>query len=416
MNTHRIQKRLLPLLLSLLIFLGATPPAVASGSFEAVVAAESMAVYAREAPHDYLGALPRGTQVTVLAYSGSAALIQYKGYTGIARVTDMTVASYGEEEGEDETEPTVETTTNKPVVAARDTRVYQRPSASSRYVAVKAGTQMNLLGVNGSCAKVERGGAVGYAVFSHLAEPGDVETPEEPAPTEPETPEVTVYNIAAVTTQSARIYQKASTSSRYVTVDKGFKVTLVAVSGSCAKVSRGSAVGYMDVASLKPDDGSEETPTEEPTKRKPSNPFASGSNEAVIYSFLVGEGGFNRAAAMGIMANIRYESGYRPTCEGDRGTSYGICQWHLGRKTNLINWCTENGYDYKTLEGQLRFLKYELSTRYPSVHSYLKRVEDSAEGAYDAAYYFCFNFEAPAARTSQSTARGKYARDTLYNL
>ena len=37
-------------------------------------------------------------------------------------------------------------------------------------------------------------------------------------------------------------------------------------------------------------------------------------------------------------------------------------------------------------------------------------------GAYDAGYYFCFNFEAPAARTSQSTKRGNYAKDTLYPM
>ena len=74
----------------------------------------------------------------------------------------------------------------------------------------------------------------------------------------------------------------------------------------------------------------------------------------------------------------------------------------------------ENGLDVDTLEGQLQFFRYEITTRYPSVHAYLKGVENTAEGAYDAGYYFCFNYEAPAARTSQSTKRGTYARDTLF--
>lgn len=399
---HIDLKRLLAALLAALLCTGAAMPAMAEGGYEAVVAVDSMGVYARQSPHDYLGALPRGTRVTVVDTSGAAALISYRGYTGIARVSDMEAA-----ESETATEITVETTTSKPVVAVRDTRVYRQASTSSRYITIKAGTTMNLLGVNGSCAKVERGGAIGYMAYSHLGEPAST-TPTETTEAQLEWREA---NVPAVTTTLTRVYQRPDTSSRYVTVDKGLKLTLLAVSGSIAKVGSGSAVGYMDLADLASDSGTQTT--ERPAS---GNPFSSGSNEAVIYKFLTGQMNLNRAAAMGVMANIKYESGYRPGSDGDRGTSYGICQWHLGRKTNLINWCTENSYDYTTLEGQLWFLQYELNTRYPSVYSYLKRVEDSGEGAYDAAYYFCFNFESPAARTAQSTARGKYARDTLYGL
>ena len=92
----------------------------------------------------------------------------------------------------------------------------------------------------------------------------------------------------------------------------------------------------------------------------------------MIYAFLTGEMGLNRAAAMGVMANIRYESSYNPQCSGDSGTSYGICQWHLGRKTNLINYCNQNNLDYHSLEGQLRFLQYELSASFPAERSHLQ--------------------------------------------
>ena len=86
----------------------------------------------------------------------------------------------------------------------------------------------------------------------------------------------------------------------------------------------------------------------------------------------------------------------------------------MARKTRLINWCTEKGLDYNSVEGQMRYLQYELPNFYPSVDSYIRQVENTAEGAYDAAYYFCFNFEAPANRTAQSTKRGNYAKDTLF--
>ena len=70
--------------------------------------------------------------------------------------------------------------------------------------------------------------------------------------------------------------------------------------------------------------------------------------------------------------------------------------------------------DSSTLAAQLHFLKYELETYYPSVNRYMKNVEDSAQGAYDAAYYFCYNFEAPANRVNRSVSRGNSARDTFY--
>jgi len=124
--------------------------------------------------------------------------------------------------------------------------------------------------------------------------------------------------------------------------------------------------------------------------------------------------GIASAAACGVMGNIKYESGFRPTASGDSGTSYGICQWHAGRKSRLITWCGDNGYDYKTLEGQLYYLKYELTNYYTKVHNYLKTCPNTDQGAYDAGYYFCYHFEAPASRASKSVTRGNYAKNTVW--
>ena len=367
-------------------------PAALAESVQAVVSVESMNVYEAQAPYALLGALPRGTEVTVTAKNGEAVMIRCNGTTGIARASELKKAQAQAEES------------GRAMVANRDSRVYSKASTSSSYAGIDMGEAVTLLGVNGQCAKVRRDGKVGYMVYGHLSEPGTLAPAQQAAPAEP----VTTVNAAAVTNQAAKVYASAALSGESVRVSKGVSLTLLAVRGDVAMVERGGAIGFMSLSALSKGGAAAETAP------KASNPFSSGSNEHVIYAWLTGEMGLNRAAAMGVMANIRYESSYNPQCSGDSGTSYGICQWHAGRKTNLISYCEEQGLDYTTLEGQLRFLKYELASRYPSVNSYLKGVENTADGAYDAGYYFCFNFEAPAARTSQSTKRGEYAKDTLW--
>ena len=59
------------------------------------------------------------------------------------------------------------------------------------------------------------------------------------------------------------------------------------------------------------------------------------SYESQIFKYLTEELGFNTAAACGVLANIEAESGFNPNIYGDGGTSYGICQWHAERMTNL---------------------------------------------------------------------------------
>ena len=396
MNTMRKPRILLTLLLLLALLIAGVPAARAE-SFQAVVSVDSMQVYATQSPYQSLGTLPRGTEVTVKAYEGYVALISYGGKKGLAQVSDMTVKSAAEAQ-------TAQATQTTPMVATCQTRFYKKADASSSYAAVSEGAFVELIAVNGKCAKVNYNGKVGYMLYSHLGEPGT--TSQSAADDTP----VQTGNAPVAASRNSRVYASASLSGDSVAVGKGTKMTLLAIRGDCAMVEKSGAIGYMPLSHL------ESTSSSAQTASTKANPFPADSNEHTIYAFLIGEMGYNRAAAMGVMANIKYESGYSPVCDGDRGTSYGICQWHAGRKTNLISWCEENLLDYTTLDGQLRFFKYEITSRYASVHSYLKRVEDSGEGAYDAGYYFCFNFEAPAARTSQSTKRGTYARDTLFGM
>ena len=401
------------------VLLGALtmPAAMASGSFQAVVSSKSMSVYDRDGSHDYLGALPRGTEVTVLEYSGGVALISWNGRKGLAKVDDMkAVASPRVQEVEVVAKASEsELAHAESMVTVKSTKVYQSASSSSKSAKVKKGVSVNVLSTSGEWAKVERDGAVGYMKLSHLSGASHAVQTVEAVAEAVEEAVVKYDDKAVMPTENCRVYSEPSTSSSYVNVEKGTKMTLQAVKGGCAMVSRGGMTGYVD-ADVLTDYVAPEAEASALTTAEISTAEGvfSGSNEEIVFKFLTKEAGYSKAAACGIVANIKYESGFKPTIVGDSGTSYGICQWHLGRKTRLINWCNSHGYNYKTLKGQLYYLKYELKTYYPAVHNKLKAVSNSAQGAYDAGYYFCYNFEAPASRATRSVTRASYARDTVW--
>ena len=332
MKMNRSTLRILSIvMLVALIFTAMPAVALADSSFSAYVKVGSMRVYRDASLSSYWGSLPEKTIVTVQAYAGDVAKISYKGKTGYAAISDM---------------GTVESIADK-AVTTQKTRVYEKPSTSSRYATVGKGVSVNVLAINGSCAMVERNGNVGYMLVSHLSIEGQSIAPSLPVAPDPEP------------------VLPSQPESKPETIEEI---------------------------------------------------FASGkySNEQLCFAYATKVMGYNTAAAAGLLANISYESGFKPTVSGDIGRSYGICQWFSSRKTRLINFCENRGLDYTTLYAQLRFLDYELETYYPSVDRYMKNVDNTAEGAYDAGYYFCYNFEAPANRTAQSTARGNSAQKTFY--
>ena len=423
MNLLNKTKNILSAVLMLCILTGMAPAALADSSFKAVVTAKSMKVYSTTGEHKYLGSLSKGTVVTVTDYAKGIAKISYNGRTGLAYAKQM--------EAVDESEDS--TSESTPAVALKKIKIYKKASTSSKYVTVAKGTEMNVLAVSGKFAKVEKDGNVGYALKAYLGDPDSVNTESE----KEETAET--LNIDVVSTRSTRIYQKASTSSKYVTVPAGTEMTVIAVNGDCAKVKKNGVVGYAvkshltEKSAASSGDAADTGKTEDSSAEQEnttsgavttggsassgsSNSIfnASYSNEQITYMFLTKVMGYNTAAAVGIMANIKYESGYKPVSSGDSGASYGICQWYSGRKTRLINWCEENGYDHSTLEGQLYYLQYDLTHNYTKVHKYLSAVENTADGAYDAGYYFCYHFESPSSKASKSVTRGEYARDTLW--
>lgn len=91
-----------------------------------------------------------------------------------------------------------------------------------------------------------------------------------------------------------------------------------------------------------------------------SSALGTGSVEEQIWNFLRANG-FTAEAAAGVMGNMFAESGCQANIEEySGGGGFGLCQWTGSRRTDLVNWCANNGYDYTSLEGQLNFLLYEL--------------------------------------------------------
>lgn len=130
---------------------------------------------------------------------------------------------------------------------------------------------------------------------------------------------------------------------------------------------------------------------------------------AAVYYFLRTQMDLNPAAACAVMANIEAESGFKTNALGDNGTSYGLCQWHLGRWDRLNEFCVENGYSSGSIQGQLYYFKWELENCYPGVLEFLQNVDDNVGGCYDAASYFCIEFERPDDAVNKGDTRGSNA-------
>lgn len=138
------------------------------------------------------------------------------------------------------------------------------------------------------------------------------------------------------------------------------------------------------------------------------------TNEEYCYNYLRNNMGLNTAAAAGLLANFADESSFNPGISGDSGSSYGLCQWNKDRKTQLISYCNSKGLNYSTLYGQLSFLNYELQEKYPELLQTLRSTANTSNGAYNAGYRFCYDYERPAAKESKSQSRGSNASRTYF--
>ena len=187
------------------------------------------------------------------------------------------------------------------------------------------------------------------------------------------------------------------------------------------------------------------------SKATPAAPTT--GNEATIYKFLTGTMGLNAAAACGVLANLQAESGMQSAiCEtlclnrlkenGKVYTSatytaavdsgkisraeflnplpgkqygYGLVQWTSpSRKAGLYDYAKKKGVSIGDMTMQLEYLAIELPKYYASVLKYIKAVPNTAQGAYDAAYYWCAKYEIPANTATVAATRGKLAKETFW--
>ncbi len=150
-----------------------------------------------------------------------------------------------------------------------------------------------------------------------------------------------------------------------------------------------------------------------------ANAASNNSNKTQVFSYLTKELGFNSAAACGIMANIEKESNFKPGTvirDSNGLLSGGLCMWNGSRLNSLKRYCSNKGYNYLSIKGQLSFLEHELKqSSYKHIYNYLKKVSNSSRGAYDAAYYWCYYFEVPANRAAKATQRGNTASRAYWN-
>lgn len=140
---------------------------------------------------------------------------------------------------------------------------------------------------------------------------------------------------------------------------------------------------------------------------KPKAVFA---NRNAVFSYIVSNLGMSNAGACGVLANMQSESNFDTTCVGDKGTSYGLCQWHDDRKKKLIKFCLNNNYDLNSIAGQLEYLASELASTYASVYKAMKNAPNTEKGAYNAAYRWCVDFESPKDEVSKGKQRGEVAK------
>ena len=137
------------------------------------------------------------------------------------------------------------------------------------------------------------------------------------------------------------------------------------------------------------------------------------ANKSTVYRFLTNTLKLNRAAACGIMANIEQESNFDPSLvvvDSNGLLSGGLFMWNGSRFTALKKFCKDKGYNHLSIKGQMNFLKSEMKSTSKKVYSYMKSVSNDKDGAYNAGYYWCYNFERPANKAKRSAFRGNLAK------
>ena len=229
-------------------------PVIALGEgYSAVVMEKNMPVYSDTGMEEKIGKLARGSIVVVESTAGAAAKITYangkkEGYcdlSDLSAVGDMAEAA---------------------VVTADKAKVYAKKKASSKSKKIEKGTEVNVLGVSGKWAMIEKDGMGGYMYLKHLTYVKDLATPEPTDEVQPTaTPGLMDEVPAVVVADELAVYKKASSSSQKLgTLKKGAEVTVMAYNTNWAYIKKDGKFGYCKVSGLQYVDDVQPTPTVSP--------------------------------------------------------------------------------------------------------------------------------------------------------
>lgn len=243
-NKCCLSKRIPALILALCLLLGVAPTALAD-NYPAAVFSDSLSVYADAACTQKVADLDRYTVVTVTGVNGDVARVKYGGYT-------LYTASAGIRSVEDFA---------RSAQVNQNTYVFESANLESRKIAVKAGTQLNLLATNGDWALVEKNGNVGYTYKGHV----DVLQAEDPflpnvgTGNEAENggaisggSDVVIKTIeASVSATKLPVYKSASTSSQKLgNLYYGQQVTVYAYNENWAYICLNNRYGFCALNGL----------------------------------------------------------------------------------------------------------------------------------------------------------------------
>lgn len=167
-----------------------------------------------------------------------------------------------------------------------------------------------------------------------------------------------------------------------------------------------------------------ESTTEPTTEQETVNPNGWAYDDSLtpeknIFIYLTDYLGYSDAAACGIIANIAYETGwkFKPDVGDINHGAYGLIQWMGGRRKKLRSWCEETGRDWRTIQGQMDFMDWELKNDDPyGTYDRLLKCANSVKGAYKAGYYFCYWYERPNRIEKASEWRGGEAKKYYKSL
>lgn len=149
--------------------------------------------------------------------------------------------------------------------------------------------------------------------------------------------------------------------------------------------------------------------------RKKGGGVQSGGADAsqLLFDYLTSQG-LSKGGAEGVIGNLTHESGLNPTITGDKGTSYGIAQWHNNRWDNLKKFAKDRNLDPGTLDAQKQFLMHELQGK--QYKSLLKQLKDPSTSKYDAAAAFMRTFERPKDQSDAAALKRANAYGTKVDL